>query len=703
MCGAALSGAQSGGIERTASIAALSPAPSSPRTETSDMRSGEKDFSAILSRGDEPPRAQTENPAQRIGQVLGSFKLVEVVGRGGMGCVYRAQHTKLGRDVALKLLREDYAERRDAVARFFQEAKAVNLIRHKNIVDIIDYVELEDGTVFIIMEFLAGHSLGRLMRAPGALSFARGLLILSQICDGLAAAHDVGIVHRDLKPDNIFVVKSAEGNDLVKILDFGVAKLIDKGPGGEDLTAAGSVIGTPAYMSPEQAGGLAVDARCDVYSLGAIMYEIFTRRTPFRAKTFGEYVRMHLSEIPVRPRLMPGGQDIDPRIDAIIMRCLDKSPSARYQSARDLKGDLIAILGTIDTGAAALAAASGTWQAPVMAQGGNSLKTPPGLAAAVAAAVAAQPEPNATVSLRAQSQPGVGMQPTVHDTPWRGSTPYPATPHPNSAVDSMAYGTPGPYQMHQTPDPMAMESRQQVLSRRRVNPQTLAVAVAGVSAAVVLALVVPWMMRRADDEAIASPSVSAAPDPAIAGDEPAGTAVHVLSPGGEAPEARVEPEAGDKPEAPAEVDPVDPKKTPETKPGPKTAAARATGRVEKRVEKAPSIVVRIMSTPPGAKLTPSGKKGVVCETPCSVTINPGDGGSTSKRTYVLRRDGYVDDTVTIELDKPPKQLEVDLKRVPKPEPEPKKKDPEPKKKDPEPKKKDPKGDTTFNPFGTPKK
>src|SRR5690349_267362 len=215
VCGAALSGVQSGGIERTASIAAMSPAPSSsPRTETSDMRSGEKDFSAILSRGDE-------------------------------------------------LLREDYAERRDAVARFFQEAKAVNLIRHKNIVDIIDYVELEDGTVFIIMEFLAGHSLGRLMRAPGALSFARGLLILSQICDGLAAAHDVGIVHRDLKPDNIFVVKSAEGNDLVKILDFGVAKLIDKGPGGEDLTAAGSVIGTPAYMSPEQAGGLAVDARCD--------------------------------------------------------------------------------------------------------------------------------------------------------------------------------------------------------------------------------------------------------------------------------------------------------------------------------------------------------------------------------------------------------------------------------------------------------
>ena len=670
VCGAALSGAQSGGIERTASIAAMSPAPSSsPRTETSDMRSGEKDFSAILSRGDEAPRAQTENPAQRIGQVLGSFKLVEV-------------------------------------ARFFQEAKAVNLIRHKNIVDIIDYVELEDGTVFIIMEFLAGHSLGRLMRAPGALSFARGLLILSQICDGLAAAHDVGIVHRDLKPDNIFVVKSAEGNDLVKILDFGVAKLIDKGPGGEDLTAAGSVIGTPAYMSPEQAGGLAVDARCDVYSLGAIMYEIFTRRTPFRAKTFGEYVRMHLSEIPVRPRLMPGGQDIDPRIDAIIMRCLDKSPSARYQSARDLKGDLVSILGTIDTGAAALAAASGTWQAPVMSQGGV-LKTPPGLAAAVAAAVAAQPEPaSATVSLRAQSQPGVGMQPTVHDTPWRGSTPYPATPHPHSAVDSMAYGTPGPYQMHHTPDPMAMESRQQVLSRRRVNPQTLAVAVAGVSAAVVLALVVPWMMRRADDEAIASPSVSASPDRAIAGDEPAGTAVHVLSPGGEEPKTDVAPEAAVEPEAV-----VEPKTEPKTepKPGTKTAAAKATARVEKRVEKAPSIVVRIMSSPPGAKLTPSGKKGVVCETPCSVTINPGDGGSTSKRTYVLRRDGYVDETVTIELDKPPKQLEVDLERVPTPEPEPKKKDPAPKKKAPEPKKKDPDkkdtkgGDTTFNPFGTPKK
>src|SRR5690606_13690938 len=227
--------------------------------------------------------------------------------------------------------------------------RAVNLIRHRNIVDVIDYVEVDQGSVFIIMELLSGPSLGKLMRQPGGLPTQRALGILAQICEGLSAAHAVGVVHRDLKPDNIIVVKTEDGSDLVKILDFGVAKLIDKTDADPELTQVGAVIGTPAYMSPEQAGGLAVDPRSDVYALGAIMYELFTGQLPFRASSFGEYVRLHLGVVPPPPRSTPGGADLDPRIDAMIQRCLSKSPSARYESAEALRAEIASVLGTMET------------------------------------------------------------------------------------------------------------------------------------------------------------------------------------------------------------------------------------------------------------------------------------------------------------------------------------------------------------------
>ncbi|HEY4058630.1 MAG TPA: serine/threonine-protein kinase, partial [Kofleriaceae bacterium] len=221
-----------------------------------------------------PPPPSREDPEGRIGTLIGNYQVQELLGRGGMGYVYRAEHIKLGREVALKLLRSDYAKRKDAVARFIQEARTVNRIRHRNIVDVPDIIEMEDGTTCIVMELLIGTSLGRWARS--GIELPRALAVLVQICDGLAAAHSVDIVHRDLKPDNVFVVPTNDGAELVKLLDFGVAKLLNRDD--EDVgfqTAAGSVIGTPAYMSPEQAGGMLVDARSDIYSLGAIMYELF--------------------------------------------------------------------------------------------------------------------------------------------------------------------------------------------------------------------------------------------------------------------------------------------------------------------------------------------------------------------------------------------------------------------------------------------
>ena len=295
-----------------------------------------------------PPLPKGDEGDDRIGGVFGSYKITELLGKGGMGYVYRAEHVKLGREVAIKLLRTDYAKRRDAVSRFVQEARTVNRIRHRNIVDVPDIVELEDGTTFIVMEFLRGMSLGKWART--GVDLPRALAVLVQICDGLAAAHSVSVVHRDLKPDNVIVVPTPDGAELVKLLDFGVAKLLNRDD--EDIgfqTAAGSVIGTPAYMSPEQAGGMPIDHRSDIYSLGAIMYELFCGQPMFRGRSFGEYVRKHLTEVPVRPKLTPAGKDLDDRLEALIMRCLEKDPNARFAQITELRDQLLELLGSMET------------------------------------------------------------------------------------------------------------------------------------------------------------------------------------------------------------------------------------------------------------------------------------------------------------------------------------------------------------------
>lgn len=301
----------------------------------------------------ENPGLDSKKSEDWIGQTLGSYKLLSILGKGGMGCVFKAEHIKLGREVALKVLRADYAKRKDAVARFFQEARAVNKIRHRNIVDITDLVELEEGTVFIIMEYLDGLPLSKIMRATvkEEPDNVRILNILIQICDGLTAAHSVGIVHRDLKPDNIVITKDYEGKELVTLLDFGVAKLLEKKEGDDIglMTVAGSVVGTPAFMSPEQAGGLQVDGRADIYSLGAIMYEMFAKQPLFRGKSFKEFVRLHLNEMPVTPSKTKGGANIDPAVEATIMMCLQKSPNARFQSAKQLRADLLSLLSSFET------------------------------------------------------------------------------------------------------------------------------------------------------------------------------------------------------------------------------------------------------------------------------------------------------------------------------------------------------------------
>ena len=312
--------------------------------------------------GPPQPRVIDDEGELVLGHVLGSYRLLALIGRGGMGRVYLAEHVKLGRKVALKLLKPEYAAKRDSVRRFFQEARAVNTIRHKNIVDITDLIELPDGRAFIIMELLAGSNLGELVRREGPLPLHRSLGILIQVCDALEAAHREGIVHRDLKPDNIFILNAEGQRDTVKLLDFGVAKLLYSSSSDGDFslqTMEGSVVGTPAYMSPEQAGGSAVDHRSDIYSLGAIMYELFTGQRVFEARSFGEFVLKHLQAIPVPPRDLAGIPPLPGGLEAIILTCLEKKPENRYQSVQALRADLNRIMAGETTAALELRPAPG--------------------------------------------------------------------------------------------------------------------------------------------------------------------------------------------------------------------------------------------------------------------------------------------------------------------------------------------------------
>lgn len=294
-----------------------------------------------------PPHPLITDPQRHIGSVFGAYRVLELLGKGGMGYVYRAEHIKLGRPVALKLLRTDYGARKDAITRFFREAKTVNRIRHRNIIDVTDFVELGDGTAFIIMELLQGQSFGKW--AHSGVDLRRALAVLVQICDGLGAAHAVGVIHRDLKPDNIVVVPAADGSELVKLLDFGVAKLTRRHDGDASYdTQVGALVGTPAYMSPEQAGGMVIDHRSDIYSLGTLMYELFCNQPMFRGRSFGEYVRKHLTEAPTPPRATPGGAAIPVALEQIILRCLAKDPNARYDNSFKLRDDLLGVLASLD-------------------------------------------------------------------------------------------------------------------------------------------------------------------------------------------------------------------------------------------------------------------------------------------------------------------------------------------------------------------
>ncbi|MGE5186373.1 MAG: serine/threonine-protein kinase [Acidobacteriota bacterium] len=265
------------------------------------------------------------------GTILGSYRIEDVLGEGGMGIVYLATHTRLGRRVAIKVLRPEYTSDPRALARFFGEARSVNKIAHQNIIEVTDFVEQPGADNYYVMELLEGVSLAELVSLGGMLELPRSLAIMTQLAQALAAVHRAGIVHRDVKPHNVILIQRDGRADFVKLVDFGVAKLV--GSTDEPVAAETSIFGTPRYMAPEHRSGAAVDHRADIFSFGVMFHELVTGELP-------------------KPGVLPGQiaglpHTIPHALEAVIVQCTSLDPAGRPRDLDDVAERLLKIQRTL--------------------------------------------------------------------------------------------------------------------------------------------------------------------------------------------------------------------------------------------------------------------------------------------------------------------------------------------------------------------
>jgi serine/threonine-protein kinase len=271
-----------------------------------------------------------------LGRVLGGrYRLLERLGQGGMGTVYRATHTLMDKPVAVKILRAELATDAEAVARFHREARSASRLDHDHCIRVTDFGQSDDGLLFLVMELLDGHSLSYVTRR-GPVPAPRAAAIGVAVAEALQHAHDAGIIHRDLKPDNVFLARRAKGREIVKVLDFGLAKLASDSALGPSITRDGTVFGTPEYMAPEQAEGEKLDGRTDVYALGVILYQLVCGEVPFKSSNFVALLTKQVSEEPTPPRDRRPDLEIPPGLELVIMRCLAKRREDRYEHAGEI-------------------------------------------------------------------------------------------------------------------------------------------------------------------------------------------------------------------------------------------------------------------------------------------------------------------------------------------------------------------------------
>jgi serine/threonine-protein kinase len=281
-----------------------------------------------LVRGEAP-----EDPL--IGAVLGdTYEVARLIGEGGMGRVYEARQVRLGKRFAVKVLHQMLAGDRDALARFRREATAAVAIVSPHVAEVVDVHATRDGRPYLVYELLEGEDLGALLEREGTLSITRVARIARQVASGLGAAHAAGVVHRDLKPENIMLLRNSDGLDRIKVLDFGIAKLTLH----EKMTRTGAVLGTPAYMAPEQARGTGLDHRCDIYSLGAILYRAVTGRAAFGGEDVGRTLTSVIWDEPERPKTLR--RELPDAFELIIQRAMAKDPGKRFANMSELDAAL---------------------------------------------------------------------------------------------------------------------------------------------------------------------------------------------------------------------------------------------------------------------------------------------------------------------------------------------------------------------------
>ena len=298
---------------------------------------------------------------KQIGQRLGNYELLELLGMGGMGIVFRGRHVMLDKQVAVKVIRRQYEEFAGNKDQLLREARAATRVQHPNIVDVTDFGTSPDGEVFFVMEYLEGQSLFHRLHEQGPMPVLGAVNIMRQIASALSLSHEMGVVHRDLKPENVFLIRrpgrrrvvrrvseaeqtdprfevEAEGDfDLVKLLDFGLAKVLKDAP--VSTTDPNMILGTPAYLAPEQINGPSVDGRADIYALGVLLYEMVTGDPPFSGSSM-ELLRAQVSQQPLPPEQMNPDVAIDANTSHTILRCLRKDPADRFQDMDELDAAL---------------------------------------------------------------------------------------------------------------------------------------------------------------------------------------------------------------------------------------------------------------------------------------------------------------------------------------------------------------------------
>ncbi|MBK6519263.1 MAG: protein kinase [Polyangiaceae bacterium] len=462
-----------------------------------------------------------------IGTTLaGNFRITGVIGEGGMATVYRGVPVAGGAEVAVKIMNPDLAKESRFVRRFRREARAAAMLKHPNTVQILEF-GVDRGMVFLAMELLQGFDLAMLLHRERRIPEARAVQIVVQVCRALSAAHEQSIVHRDLKPDNIMLVPTPSGtappiagmgpNDFVKVLDFGIAKILDEDPSADRsvdtraepitqeksmLTRVGTIVGTPAYMAPEQGRAEAVDARTDLYACGVLLYELITGRVPFSGETPMQVVMRHVNEPPRPPSDL---SKVDPGLEQLIMRALAKYPSQRQQSAEEMAFDLLRLLPTLTGAAVPLPEDDAAKKTLVLDQ------------------AAPAPNPLAGVTRAPQPRPAAGApapRPAAGAPATRANPPLPAPP-PEPAKEEVNIGSPFPTLNIEVPDD--------------IFPAALGAASLGAPATALPSSSNPAPTQRIDPATRAAPGGSPRPAAGAPAARPAPKPIPLVTPGAARP------------------------------------------------------------------------------------------------------------------------------------------------------------------------